>query len=54
MSKYKLDDKPRLTIKFSEFEKLLNGFIPPGLEDHISISRNKLYGIYSLDVASDF
>ena len=54
MYKYKLDDKPRLTIKFSEFEKLLNGFIPPGLEDHISISRNKLYGIYSLDVASDF
>ena len=50
MSKYKLDDKPRLTIKFSEFAELLKGFIPPEFEDHISMYHTKLLGVYSLNV----
>lgn len=54
MSKHKRDDNPRLTIEFSEFKKLLNGFIPPELEDHISMHGNKLYGIYNLDIVGDF
>ena len=51
MSKYKLDDdKPRLTIKFSEFAELLKGFIPPEFEDHILMYRTKLFGVHSLNV----
>lgn len=49
MSKYKLDDdKPRLTIKFSEFAELLKGFIPPEFEDHVLMSGTKLF--YNFDV----
>lgn len=58
MYKYKLDEKPRLTIKFSEFEKMLKGDISPAFEDHVltsglDSSDKKPFGIYNLNVIND-